>query len=119
MSDPVPNIDLMEKVLEHLRIHPEDHDQAAFCGTAMCFAGWAAVLSKQYTPDEWTSLDSGIRWFNAGMELLGLTRQQAATLFDPVNELEHLELMVKRIAAGEDTTQWNNGDAEVSWGVWN
>lgn len=62
MAFTLANIELAEKTLEHLRHYPALHDQgnwlhidqstgiigfhAAFeCGTAGCFAGWAALLN--------------------------------------------------------------------------
>lgn len=44
-----PNIELMDRVIEYIRLNPEQHDQASFgrqteCGSAHCFGGWAVVL---------------------------------------------------------------------------
>lgn len=40
------NIPLLRKTMEHIEAHPEEHDQMTWvCGTTMCFAGHAAVIS--------------------------------------------------------------------------
>lgn len=36
---------LMRQVAGHFRTNPESHDQAEWCGTSMCVAGWALALS--------------------------------------------------------------------------
>jgi hypothetical protein len=81
------NTGLLRAVLAHIDAHPELHDQRAFdtrteCGTAHCVAGWACLLSGQYTYDaRWQvfrdgrkeSVDPGA----TARTLLGITEQQA------------------------------------------
>ncbi|AMS02636.1 hypothetical protein BJD55_gp130 [Gordonia phage Yvonnetastic] len=51
------NVELIDKVLEAVEKHPEQHDQGSWgfkeegCGTTMCVAGWAVVLSGH--PHTW------------------------------------------------------------------
>jgi len=44
------NVEKLEAVLDYIRTHPEEHDQSVWadrgsCGTTLCFAGTAVVLS--------------------------------------------------------------------------
>lgn len=44
----MPNVDLLQRTLTHIRQHPETWDQGMWvneCGTAFCFAGHAVNLS--------------------------------------------------------------------------
>lgn len=39
------NIDLLDKTMNYITEHPEQHDQGVWrCGTSRCFAGWACTL---------------------------------------------------------------------------
>lgn len=39
------NIDLLDKTMNYIIEHPEEHDQGMWrCGTSRCFAGWACTL---------------------------------------------------------------------------
>jgi len=45
-----PNVPLLRQTMAQIEAHPEQWDQGSWtkeltCGTAYCFAGWAAVLS--------------------------------------------------------------------------
>lgn len=52
------NIDLLDKTMNYIIEHPEEHDQNQWrCGTSRCFAGWACSLdgavpefSEDYLP---------------------------------------------------------------------
>lgn len=39
------NKQLINNVLNFLKSHPEKHDQNAWCGTRMCFAGWTCYFA--------------------------------------------------------------------------
>ena len=92
------NVDLMLAVREQITSHPETHYQGDWarrteCGTTLCIAGWACVLSGQElrwydTEDEqgrfvaradYASLGEPI-WSKAN-ELLGLSDQEGGHLF--------------------------------------
>jgi len=113
------NVELLEKTMQHIMDHPEDHNQAAYfteCGTPSCFAGWAIHLSGRTAKHEaWptTSLmscwEEGNCWEEGlsapGMfaaKLLGLDVSDAALLFNAVNTRETLALMVKDLVNGDD-----------------
>lgn len=104
---PQRNVELLEATLKHITDHPEQHDQTSWartdlaCGTAACFAGWACELAG-YQLDLGHNWDAycfvngrreGIR--ETAQALLGLSNQEASTLFCGGNELIHLEMMVK------------------------
>lgn len=39
------NIDLLDKTMNYINEHPDEHDQSMWrCGTSRCFAGWACSL---------------------------------------------------------------------------
>jgi hypothetical protein len=40
-----PNVALLKQTLERIKNNPETWDQANWCGTAQCFAGWAVTLA--------------------------------------------------------------------------
>ena len=117
----MPNIERLEAVLEHITLHPEDHNQEWWtCGTAACFAGWTTRLF---------ALDAGYRWItnipdffgdqvwenprgeegmvpDAARELLDITEEQAKVLFDADNTLPMLQSIVKDLANTGDTRRW-------------
>jgi hypothetical protein len=44
------NVDLLYKVLDHIRENRDQHDQSSWarktdCGSSFCFAGWTVQLS--------------------------------------------------------------------------
>lgn len=77
------------------------------CGTAMCFAGWAAELDPNVT---WIDPSSAVvRTAEGKLDIetwatkrLGLTSSQAALLFDAGNSIEDLEDFVTRLKDGDD-----------------
>src|SRR6478609_3488156 len=119
-TDPVPNLPLLRKVLEHIDAHPEEWRQdswatrtsASACGTAFCFAGHAVVLAggellwdketgvafEVTMPDGSTS-----RIAAAAREALGLTCVEASDLFYAVNARQTVQFLAEAIAdrAGE------------------
>jgi hypothetical protein len=105
----LPNIPLLRKTLDHIKAHPQEWDQQTWhCGTAMCFAGHAAML------------DGGAEWLHPSdmcehvadaegrvtsvatyaRRALGLDECQAATLFAPDNDLDDLEEIIGEIESG-------------------
>ena len=66
MSEPELNVELLDKVMDYIREHPNEHDQTVYgttvadketgrpskCGTAMCVAGHVSVTLAGDTP-EW------------------------------------------------------------------
>lgn len=45
MSDPVPNVELLDRTLQYIEDHPEEWNQGEWvCNTAACFAGNALLL---------------------------------------------------------------------------
>lgn len=112
------NTDLMLAVREQIREHPEQHDQAYWaqkkdCGTTLCIAGWAAVLSGrqvEWLDDEdvisvWLEGDEGL-WGrmipDAARELLGLDYMESIALFMQRDNAAALELLDRMIVAGKN-----------------
>jgi hypothetical protein len=115
------NIPELERVLQYIKDHPEEHDQHSWahrgpsCGTTMCFAGTAVQLSGKYQL-EWSATEGaayarannatdarGRSWFipDAAEELLGLTARESHALFLAATNIDELELMVKNLANGD------------------
>lgn len=66
------NTELARRVLDHVRMNPEQHDQDHWgerneCGTSACIAGWTIILSER---DTWHSVNSS----EATHQLLGIDR---------------------------------------------
>src|SRR4051812_2770494 len=43
-----PNVALLKRTLNHIKDNPETWDQANWCGTSQCFAGWAVTLAGMH-----------------------------------------------------------------------
>ena len=103
------NIELLEKTMQFIKDNPEKHDQARWCGTAQCFAGWATSLEGYTERVYWDRHPSSsylvvngndVHVEDLARKLLGLTRREADQLFDADNTREDLELMVKDLVNG-------------------
>jgi hypothetical protein len=118
---PERNVELLEKTMQHILDHPEEHDQKYWftqteCGTAACFAGWACLLSG-YEVDRTQTMGSGHDRFeyvvsesgnfagHRARDILGLTETEASILFDSYNSREALQLMVKDLVNGDEMRQ--------------
>jgi len=101
------NIELLNKVMNHIELHPNQHDQTVWaertvCGTAMCFAGWAVVLSGgkiafagNSTRTSQCRIDGAMDDIDLVAErLLGLSMDDANDLFGPTNTIEDLREIV-------------------------
>lgn len=122
--DNVPNVVLLDKVLEQIDI-ARNNPQAPFqwdqgnwrmvkeCGTSFCFAGWAAQLDSADWLDRGNGLN-GPSWVNTptpdeprkithvsdyAKNLLGLDDHEAEILFAGDNTYEHLVEIVSLIKA--------------------
>ena len=121
------NIDKLDAVLDHIRTHPEQHDQCCWmredpnCGTAACFAGWAVTLagwkmvvaSRRSAMADTCVNEDGKKRVIAGLarEILGLDYGDSEVLFDAFNTVEDLELMAKDLANGESLAElWHEDD---------
>lgn len=115
------NWPLLDKVLDHIRAHPEQHVQRIFrCETGMCVAGWAAELSGREwaypaglteaaslmlaepgDPFVWATADDRrvVECFEVARELLGLTDEEAYWLFEAGNTLSDIERIVDELRA--------------------
>jgi hypothetical protein len=112
-----PNVPLLRKVLTHIEEHPDEHDQAQWavrtgCGTAYCFAGWAAVMSGAELDWRHAGVDEhgrpttdscevdGQRRYIEGYakDQLGLSYNDANDLFAWRNSRERLREVAERIA---------------------
>lgn len=95
------NIELLQETMQWLKDHPELHDQSDYwtsCGTPLCFAGWATHLNgltRQRLRDAYMQTRDYAAF------ALGLTRDEALTLFASGNTIPMLELMVKDLVNGD------------------
>jgi hypothetical protein len=115
------NIELLERTMQHINDHPESHKQSWWfapgeCGTAACFAGWAWMLAGnepvKILLDRNHSNRNDVWEFREDVrKLLGLTEDEADTLFSAVNSRQALQLMVKDLVNGDEL-----GD-EFSYGI--
>ena len=124
---PERNVELLEKTLQHILDHPEQHDQGEWarsrldCGTAACFAGWAAILTfgesvinaREGTFAMPAPYDLPRMSESAGA-LLGLTEPEYYTLFEANNTRDMLRLMVKDLVNGDELQSVEHYRDEVS-----
>lgn len=125
---PALNEPLLHKVLDHIRAHPEEHDQSHWarqviepasgvCGTKFCFAGHAAMLTLQ--PGERVSWNRSHSGETSGHYIvdangrrvdpisdrarreLGVTANESAWLFHAANTLDELTNMVQALVLVE------------------
>lgn len=114
------NIELLNKVMEHIEGHPEEHYQGTWarrtdCGTAYCFAGHAVVIcgwdpifpivdhSDRKLLAKACSRDGRVHAIQDVAELeLGLTEEMANRLFHHRNSREQLREMVDQITLTGD-----------------
>lgn len=122
---PERNVELLEKTMQHILDHPEQHDQGEWarttdCGTAACFAGWAAILT--FGPsvlgyiggfDLPAPYNLSCMSESAGA-LLGLTEPEYDTLFEANNTRDMLQLMVKDLVNGDELQSVEHYRDEVS-----
>ena len=108
------NWPLLYKVLDHVKEHPEEHDQqywftkieTSTCGTAACFAGWALLFAHPEAKPEWVQDDAhrtylledekGECWDVATLAAheLGLDKYEANHLFDALNDVQDIERLI-------------------------
>lgn len=101
------NTELLERVMQHILDHPEQHDQTSWghkephCGTAACFAGWTVILAGErvrFDQEQNMFLNHSHRDIpTRAAELLGLPFVPGGgmTLFRTPNTIPVLQLMVK------------------------
>lgn len=100
------NVELLQKTLDTIKANPQHWDQSKWhCGTSHCFAGFAELIAKNipietdesilirderfYDPkfNDWSTSEHAT-------ELLGISDNDAETLFASYRTLEDLEEMV-------------------------
>ena len=124
----MPNIDLLQRTLAHIKAHPEQWDQGNYasqtdangCSTAYCFAGWAVTLAHpgavplfRPAPEHWATdrtattvlldLSAGaepVSIPDVAQEHLELDNEDAETLFLSDNTLDDLSKMVANLVQG-------------------
>lgn len=129
-----PNVELLERTLEYVIAHPDEHDQNTWrsvlsCGTTMCFAGHAATLaggSWVTIEDHWYGLipeaDDEYQWAYHGVpyvlvrkraqRVLGLTDEQANALFLRADDLAKVKEVVHAIITGGPLPDFDREDEE-------
>jgi len=101
-DEPMPDLELLRKVLRQIDAHPELWDQSWWitespCRTAYCVAGWAIILSGEQLP-----LHNRLIPIRA-QELLGIQQHERTNLFYGNSDRETIEWIASKIAkrAGE------------------
>jgi len=119
------NKELIERTMQHIVDHPEEHDQATWignltCGTVACFAGWALMLDGVSAEDilNWSHAAPryslvGSRAREVATEHLGLTIDEAGRLFQASNTRDMLQLMVKDLINGKELRQTSQYEEEA------
>ena len=104
------NLPLLEKVRDQIHNHPETHNQTVWarrsaCGTAMCFAGWAAYFAghdfdfnKDLGTAEYTTDDTSIA--RVAQDALGLISEEGYVLFYAFNNRADLDWLLHQITDG-------------------
>lgn len=100
------NVELLEKTMQHLLDHPEQHDQQEVwtgCGTPGCFVGHAQASSgmdfEAYNRWVLTNTHDSIRW---AADNLGIDYDEASRVFVGTNTIPMLQLMVKDLVNGTE-----------------
>jgi hypothetical protein len=125
----VADIELLDKVIEHIKAYPALWDQSGWavataCGTTHCVAGWAVHLTypdavpglRDLTEDSEMFVFDGAtkRYDSAAMRLLGLDATQAGSLFAAGNSLPDIEKMRDSLANDPNADLYPlRADAEV------
>lgn len=114
--DPVPDVELLKRVMAHIEARPGEWDQTKwFCGTQACFAGWTCRLSDKVAEiDEYensVTLKTGEVMFveDAATKILGLTPYEASTLFSHRCTLHDLQHRVRVIVDPEYRAKFSDG----------
>lgn len=115
------NVPLLRQTLDHIREHPQEWDQQTWrrttpCGSAMCFAGTAAMLAgatwlRPVPLSDVRHDDEDVLVVPPGggvdtvegyaIRVLGLTERQAAELFASGNSFPRLCRLVERFTERE------------------
>ena len=102
----VVNVELLQKTLDTIKAKPQHWDQTKWhCGTSHCFAGFAELIAHKVSIDtDEEVLKDDLRFFSPrfddwstsehATELLGISDDDAETLFASYRTLEDLEEMV-------------------------
>jgi len=102
---PERNTALLERTMQHIIDHPEQHNQGlivgaeAPCGTPRCFIGWAMYFEGAHNITRLGECDAVKEFAN---KTLGLTDLEFYTVFHPCNSADQLHKMVKGLINGED-----------------
>lgn len=104
-----PDLDLIDRVMDHIDTHPEEWDQTtwscstAFGGIAACFGVRAALIDGWQVVDSWGGMvEEGTggperHASDVAVGLLGIDFHVALRLFAATNTLDDLHSMVKQI----------------------
>lgn len=99
------NVELLQKTLDAIKANPQHWNQSHWhCGTSHCFAGFAELIAHglPIETDETVLLEDrefcnpGSGWLTSehATKLLGISDDDAETLFTSYRTLEELEEMV-------------------------
>jgi hypothetical protein len=104
------NIELLQHTMQHIKDHPEKHDQNNYwtsCGTPLCFAGWATHFNGT-TMKQIRSNPHSRGTAHYAASILGLAPHEAIMLFAAGNTIPMLELMVKDLVNGDELRVWHD-----------
>jgi hypothetical protein len=104
------NVALLQKVLDYITEHPEEHDQSiiakrTLCGTAACVAGHTVamtghILNWSITGQAYTCDSGRENILDVAATELGLTYDQSSELFSADNTLAQLWLIASVFTEG-------------------
>lgn len=99
MTQPLPNLDLINRVVTQIEMHPDTWDQETLIGgerahVTHCFAGWAIELSG-IDDDRLENMPAT----HLAAELLGVTDIEAYGLFIPTAEWSDITAMLDVVRA--------------------
>lgn len=108
------NVALLNKVMEHIEAHPEEHDQRYWgivtaCGTKFCFAGHTAMMCGHDPVFDPMGFFVGCRDHRGGSQRvddvarseLGISTRDASRLFFESTTIQQLRAVVDEIASGD------------------
>ena len=107
------NAEALDTVMTFITDHPDKHYQGLYdCGTAACFAGWAArlyaeefgigvdTISHGYRPRYYSDNNPSLSSREVAIKVLGLREEHADILFEAGNTRAMLAMMVKDLKDG-------------------
>jgi len=106
------NVELLEKVKQHIINEPQSFEMGNWCGSACCIAGWTCVLAGatphyRYPGDE-ESGDTGFVKYNGDVILA----DQLATILLDISRKQSAELFLAQLHEEDHKLIWSDNRQE-------